>query len=60
MASSAQDVKAKFKCFRILVVGEQMQARPPFFRTSAMPQESPRSSMVKGRSHFYPTSALPT
>jgi hypothetical protein len=45
MPSSAQ---AKFKRFRILVVGEQMQARPPFFGKSTVPQESPRSSMVKG------------
>jgi len=49
MPPSAQDARAKFKRFRILVVGRANTGKTTLqFRKSAMPQKSPRSSMSKG------------
>ncbi|KAJ8579369.1 hypothetical protein M405DRAFT_835892 [Rhizopogon salebrosus TDB-379] len=48
MPSSAQDVRAKLKHFRILVVGRANAGKTPFFGKSTIPQKSPRSSMVNG------------
>jgi ABC-type phosphate/phosphonate transport system ATPase subunit len=48
MPSSAQDVTAKFKRFRILVVGRASAGKTTILRKVTIPQESPRFSMIKG------------